>query len=223
MKGKIVFFLGVLVFLFGVIQVNAEVFKFLVSDDAWVNQANPSSNYGNATYLSVKDTSKLAEAYLKFNPQDLATLNGYNIVSTTLYLYQYQGSYPSGDSINIHSVSQDWKESEITWDNKPAYEPELISSLTLSDGVELWRSWSGLDEIIASWQKGKNFGLVLENNNDLKNEELFSRFYSSEYSDITKRPFLEVLAQPVPEPVSFALCLLGSGLLGLRRLKKRSS
>ena len=47
-----------------------DVFKFWAEEDAWVNQANPAANYGNNTYLSVKDRSGSAETYLRFSDSD---------------------------------------------------------------------------------------------------------------------------------------------------------
>ena len=217
---KAVVLLGVMAFCVGVGR--AETFKFWLQEDAWVNQANPDANYGSSTYLTVKDTSKLAEAYLRLSQADLDQLAGQRVVSAALSLYQYQGNYPLGDLVTIHKVTQEWREADITWANKPAYEPLAASSLILDSGVEVWRRWDGLADLVGAWKAGQNYGLVLENNSDLKAEELFSRFYSSEFSDEAKRPFLEVTTTAVPEPVSSALFLLGSLTFVARlRLKKK--
>lgn len=218
MGKKAVVLLGVMMLWVGIGY--AETFKFWLEEDAWVNQANPSANYGSSTYLTVKDTSKLAEAYLKFSREDLDKLLGQQIVSASLSLFQYQGNYPLGDLVNIHRVTQDWNEAAIAWVNRPAYEPTAAGYLSLESGVEAWRKWDNLGGLVEAWKSGPNYGLVIENNNDLEEEELFTRFYSSAWPDETKRPFLEVTTTAVPEPLSMALFLLGSSALGLRLLKK---
>lgn len=214
--------LGILLVFLCAAPARAENYRIMVSEDAWVNQANPSTNYGNSTYLSVKDTSKFAEIYLKFDSQDLRSINLKNqkIISASLNLYQYQGNYPAGDNVNIHVVDENWNEASITWQNKPNYKTEILNSIFLNEGTELWRKWSNLESIFDLWQKGNNYGLVLENNKDLKAEELFARFYSSEYSDLQKRPFLEVVTRTVPDPISWSLFLLGAASLGLCKLRK---
>jgi len=180
-------------------------------EDGWVNEANPTANYGNATYLSVKDRSGLAEAYMRFSDADLAGLRGQDIASASLFLYQYQGTYSPGDSLNLHKVTTGWQEATLVWNNRPGYEAAPISALILSDGNLQWRQWQGLEGCVGSWLDGNNFGLALENGMDGAEEELFARFYSSEYADSSLRPYLRVTT--TPEPVSATLFLLGSGVL----------
>lgn len=196
----------------------AETFNFLAAEDAWVNQSNPDTNYGNGTYLNVKDRSGLAETYIKFSNQDLASLINLPITSATLHLFQYQDNYSPGDAINIHNASGEWSEESITWTNKPGYELSIATFLPLNSENNIWREWGGLEQTVSSWVNGANYGIVLESGSDGVNEELFSRFYSSEYSNENYRPYLQV--HTAPEPVSTALFLLGGGILGLRLRRK---
>jgi hypothetical protein len=201
-----------------------EEFKFPAIEDAWVNEDNPAANYGNNSYLSIKDRSKSAEAFIKFGGNGLGALAGKNIVSASLWLYQYACTYSPGDTISAHQVGADWNESEITWDNKPMFQKETISALDLNSGNNQWREWPRLESLVSSWINNGNYGLALENNTDLNNEELFARFYSSEFSDIEKRPYLQVQTadiQPAIEPISASLLIIGGGILGLARLRRR--
>jgi hypothetical protein len=199
-------------------------YTFWPKEDAWVNQDNPTANYGSATYLSVKDRSSLAEAYLKFSDSDLARLSGIPLLAASLYLYQYQGTYSPADTINMHQVSSPWSQDSVTWNLKPAYESADVSSLDFSDGAtEGWREWRGLQQCVASWANGANYnyGLALENNKDLINDELFARFYSSEASANFK-PYLKVTA--APEPIGLLLFGTGAAVFGLAaRLKKKKN
>jgi hypothetical protein len=197
-----------------------QTFTFWPQQDAWVNEANPAANYGNATYMSVKDRSGLAEGYVRFNQADLDTLIGKPITSASLFLYQYQGTNSPGDTINAHSITSDWSESTATWDNRPGYNAVPVSSLAVAGDSNTigWREWTGLGSTVSSWAGNPHFGLVLENNKDLVNEEQYARFYSSEYSNAAFRPYLKVTA--APEPVSMVLFSLGAGVLGLKRWRQ---
>lgn len=199
----------------------AQTVNVTVSEDSWVNQANPGANYGSNTYLSVKDRSGAAQAYLKFASGDLAALTG-PVASASLWIYQYQATYSPGDTIGLHAVFGDWSEGALTWDNRPATGAPAVSTLPLSEGNECWREFTGLEGLLAAWNSGGNFGLMLENDADGVQDELFARFYSSE-SSAEHRPFLSIrMESPVtvnPEPLSAALFSLGGLVLAAVRKK----
>jgi len=207
-----------------------EEFKFALSQDAWVNEANAGANYGNNTYLSLNDRTGLAEVYLKFSDADLAALQGQEICAASLFLYQYQYNYSPGDAVNAHTLLAPWDEASITWNSKPAYDVLGNSgSLYLDSGNNLWRQWSGLEDMVSVWANGPNYGLALENNLDGKTGELFARFYSSEYANAEYRPYLSVTTV-TPEPVSAVLFVVGAGVIcvfcaggrpGARRRRER--
>ncbi|MDP2905962.1 MAG: DNRLRE domain-containing protein [Candidatus Omnitrophota bacterium] len=196
-----------------------EEFKFAVSQDAWVNEANAGANYGNNTYLSLNDRTGLAEVYLKFSDADLAALQGQTISAASLFLYQYLSSYSPGDAVNAHALLAPWDEASTTWNSKPAYALGNSGSLYLDSGNNMWRQWSGLEDMVSVWQSGPNYGLVLENNTDAKTGELFARFYSSECSNAEYRPYLSVTTVS-PEPVSAVLFLVGVGVMAVRVCRK---
>jgi hypothetical protein len=207
------FWVGVAMLVFPLAGFAQTTYTFWANEDAWVNGENPTANYGNNTYLSVKDRSGLGESYIKFG--DLSSLAGQNIAGASLFLYQYMGNYSSGDTVSAHQVLSDWNETGISWDSRPGYVNTAVSSLNLTAGNLQWREWTGLEGMVSSWVKGTNYGLALENNLDGTNEELLSRFYSSEYSDPSLRPYLKVTV--TPEPISATLFLLGGGILSYAR------
>jgi hypothetical protein len=203
------------------LPVYAETLTFQAQQDAWVNDANPDGNYGSNSYLSVKDRSGLAEAYIKFNQAELAALSGKQIQSATFFMYQYQGTFSPGDSLAVHRIQQDWDESTISWNTKAAYDAQTVSALDITSDNEVWRRWDGLENVVASWlgAGSTNYGLALENHLDNKKEELYTRFYSSEASTAELRPYLKVDVVATPEPLSCMLFLTGGGIFFL---KKRS-
>lgn len=202
------------------------VYTFWPSDDAWGNASNPTANYGGNTYLSVKDRSGLAEAYIRFDSQEINFLTGQTIGSAALFLYQYQGTNSPGDTVNLHCINSDWNELLVAWNARPGYDfsPVSFLSITGESNITGWREWPGLESIVLGWVEGQNFGLVLENHSDNRYNELFSRFYSSEYPEPALRPYLKVITTTTPEPASAVLFLLGSGALIIaRRFHQKSS
>jgi hypothetical protein len=201
-------------------SVSAAEYTFYPVEDAWVNEANPGTNYGSNTYLSVKDRSGLAEAFLRFSSADLAALSGQSIAGASLWMYQYQGTFSPADTLNLHAVNAPWSEAALVWDNKPAYDPYPVSGIDIAAGNNLWRQWSGLEGLVFQWASGgQQFGLAVENNRDGVEEELFARFYSAEYADPALRPHLRVTT--TPEPVSSLLFLLGAGTFASVTRKRR--
>lgn len=195
-------------------------FSFFPEQDVWVNGGNEDANYGGGSYISVKDRSDLTEAYISFADTDLELLDGLEIGSASLFLYQYQGTYSPGDALTAHAVLEAWDEQTITWNSRPAYDQAGVVSQVFLEGVDLWREFSGMERYVQSWQEGDNFGLVLENHADGQKEELFSRFYSSDTANTQFKPYLKVTT--TPEPVSMILFGIGGGVLAVAsRLKKR--
>ena len=78
-----------------------------------------------------------------------------------------------------------------------------------------------MENCVASWINGTNYGLALENNKDSVNNELFARFYSSEAAANFK-PYLKVTA--APEPLAMVLFATGAAVFGAAaRLKKKKA
>jgi len=210
------------------------VFTIPVSEDSWVSQTSPGSNYGSSGYLTVKDAAGIGQIYLQFSDESLKQLSGTVILSATLYAYQYAGAYTPGDDISAHRVMSDWSADSLTWNNKPAFDTQAPSALALLSGTNAWRKWEGLEGIVAWWLGKDNYGLVLENSSDAQLEELNARFYSSDYATLNKRPYLEVVAEAlpetlpkaplstatVPEPASIVLYIMGIGAIGIGKVIK---
>ncbi|OAB42827.1 DUF7594 domain-containing protein [Paenibacillus glacialis] len=83
------------------------------SDDSYVQQSNPVSNYGTATSLIIKnDPTAPRSAFLKFNLTGIA-----GVTSAKLRVY---GSASWNTILSAYKTTDNWTESSITWNNKPA-------------------------------------------------------------------------------------------------------
>ena len=87
--------------------------SFLPTADAFVRSSSPSTNYGTADYLRVRDGSPIYDSYLMF---DVNGLGASSVVSATLHLFVDNGS-PDGGT--VYSVSNGWTETGINWNNAP--------------------------------------------------------------------------------------------------------
>jgi hypothetical protein len=148
-------------------------------------------------------------------------------------MYQYAGTYSPFDTVTLRPIVSSWNAAGLNWDSRPAVGASAASGLVMDSGINVWRNWDGLETLVQAWRAGDNYGLMLENNRDAQQEELYSRFYSVDYADITKRPYMEVTladapvvdppgGQVTPEPVSIALFLLGASTLGLRCARQKN-
>jgi hypothetical protein len=100
--------------------------------DAYVEDANPTTNYGAATRLKV-DAFPLDVAYLKF---DLGPLAGRTVASAVLRVRAPTDTGAGSASTQYVRVVEDssWSESAVTFNNRPALSPTIIGSLANTVG-----------------------------------------------------------------------------------------
>jgi beta-glucanase (GH16 family) len=102
--------------------------------DSYVWDAAPTTNYGTAVNLTVKDTSYAGYdriAYLRFPVSEL----GGTVGSATLNLTVagIGGEGPGARNIEIRQLADDsWSETGVTWNNKPASSGALIATIDAS-------------------------------------------------------------------------------------------
>ena len=95
---------------------------FCVVADARVERDDPDRNIGDGVMLQVdspnEDGLGEMQSYLKF---DVTIPAGATITSATLTLWvRPTGTNGTQHNVHVYSVSNDWTESGITWNNKPA-------------------------------------------------------------------------------------------------------
>lgn len=108
-------------------------FTFTPTDDAYVDQASTTANFGSATRV-VTDNSPLQDGLLKFN---VAT-GGCRVSSATLRLTvgssSSDGSNKGGDLRT--AANSGWSEGTVTWSNAPAASGAILASLgSVSSGT----------------------------------------------------------------------------------------
>jgi hypothetical protein len=102
---------------------SASSLTFLPIEDAYAASGSPTTNYGSAITLQV-DNSPIKHFLLKF---DVSGLNGKQVVSAKLRLYNVDAASKGGDFYAVSDTT--WQEETITWNNVPAALPTLLASL----------------------------------------------------------------------------------------------
>lgn len=164
--------------------------------DAFVNSDEfyPDLNVGDSVYLLAGDNGFNNRTYIKFdlNPNPLPA--GAVITDARLKLYQdtiliLPGSFNGG----FYTVTSNWEENEITWNNQPTSSSDSVALPTLYDTTGNWVTCH-IEDFVKGWLDDSisNYGLLLKAI-DESSEDTGARFFSSDYvTDITKHPILEI-------------------------------
>ena len=164
--------------------------------DAFVNDDDfyPDLNTGDSNYLLTGNNGFINRTYIQFdlNPNPLPA--GAVITDARLKLYQdalliLPGSFNGG----LYTVTSNWEENEITWNNQPTSSSDSVALPTLYDTTGNWVTCH-IEDFVKGWLEGSitNYGLLLKAI-DESSEDTGARFFSSDdVTDITKRPILEI-------------------------------
>jgi hypothetical protein len=115
----------------------------------------------------------------------LSLPEGTTITSATLYLYVQR---PNANTVNIHRVTEDWSELDVTWNSfGAAYDPAVAISFALP-AVQAPVSVD-VTALVQGWVNGDfpNYGMLLE-----QGGADYAVFRSSEYVGVDTRPALNV-------------------------------
>lgn len=159
--------------------------------DAYVNSSSSNRNYGNVVSLYVSAISEKDFTYVMFNLSSIPS--GVNIISARLGLYlSGKGGEIYGlpaDTIGVYYCSDSsWKESEITWDNKPSF--NSIPTNTWSFGIIYYireYKWWDVTKDVRTALPSRTLTEVLKF--ESKTEDGYAVFHSREGAN---KPKLEV-------------------------------
>ena len=154
---------------------------------------------GSEYYFGFPDSSKLeisndlsgqSESLIKFDLSKISS--GSKIVSATLKLYgygtvNYTNQIPT---ISLIKLINQWDERFVKWNNKPS-SYWILDKQLINQGI---LSWYEIDvtATVQEWINGTpNYGFGLMTNQS----SYHGNFYSSDNSDATHRPILEIIYQ----------------------------
>jgi len=153
--------------------------------DSEVDNANPSTNWGTYTYITVNwSGSYTSRGLLEF---DLSSINGATVNSASLELYNWANN--PNRVYEIHRITATWSESTVTWNNQPAFDAAVAGSTNVTGSGTFTFT---ITSLVQSWLNGTytNYGMVLKAVTEPASPNPY--FVSSSYATAASRPKLTV-------------------------------
>lgn len=148
--------------------------------DAYVDQRNPNTNYGNAILISVeRRTNRVRRSYIQFDISSLPQ-NG-TLDSAFIYCYQYAQASANNLTIQSRMVTSNWAENTITWNNQPSFTATFSDAITTNSNG--WKRWN-ISSYARGWYDGTNMnnGILLISSPEGGTALTYRKsFYSSDY------------------------------------------
>jgi len=109
---------------------------FIANADAYVNQSNPSVNYGSATTLLVDGASDPdAESFIRF------TVTGLSGTVQNARLRVFAATNGSTNGPAVYATGNSWTETGITWNNHPSHSGSPVDNKG-SIGTNTWAEYN---------------------------------------------------------------------------------
>lgn len=147
---------------------------------------------------------------------DLPDLAGNVVSSATLMLFHTENSF-AGDVYTIYRNTEAWDEYSVTGATRPDYDPTPLASITLDANTHTSRYFD-VTEIVQDWYDGTyaNYGFTVQRSYDASGVNAdysdYIFFASRENANPAYQPILYI-NQPVPEPETYAMMLVGLALV----------
>ena len=139
--------------------------QFIPSDDAYVNSAAPTTNYGSAKTL---DLSSAADTtFIRFDLTAVpASYTGASIAKATLRIFV--DTCTKAGSFNVDLVNGTWSEGTLTYSNAPALGTTIAASVPLVTTNKLDYVEIDVTQAVVDWLNGTaNDGIALVANSPL--------------------------------------------------------
>ncbi|HOI18474.1 MAG TPA: DNRLRE domain-containing protein [Candidatus Woesearchaeota archaeon] len=171
---------------------------FYLNGDSYVNQFNPSTNFGSSAFLNVNDrTLRTRRAYLEFNLSNATSVipAGATIIGANMNLRLTQTVANSNTLLSVHRIAGSWSESGITWYNRPTYYSANTVQLTV-DNTPTPRtvSFNVTPDFLLFYNGTTNRGWVIKHASEGESSSSERIFCSKESPDMCA-PVLEVQYQ----------------------------
>ncbi len=178
---------------------SADVVQINPSDDSFVEDSLPNTNFGTTGSMYVGDAqpaspNSIARSYLKF---DLSVLPaGAAIDTAMIHIYNTVIYYPAV-SVGAHYLSNDgWSELTITWNNAPTgFNASATALKTIN--MPVWTSWDVTSDAQAVWAGDGVYSVVMkEPAGDEAQDGNYVLFNTKDDPDPPDRPYLEIQYTP---------------------------
>ena len=161
--------------------------QFTPSDDAYVNSAAATTNYGAATTLNL--SSATDTAFVRFDLTAVpATYTGSSIAKATMKLYV--NTVTTAGSFNVDYVAGTWAEKSIKYSTEPSIGTTIVGSVPLTTSSKGEYVQIDITPAVVEWLNGTqaNDGIAL-----VANSPLVATFDSKENTAASHPPELDIV------------------------------
>lgn len=166
-------------------------------DDAALDRATQTTNYGNVGFLSIRAQSNNSQrrSLVKFNIASCNIPSSAAVRSATLTLAVTTAPGASRN-YTAHRVTAAWSEATVTYSNQPNFSAAATSTVA-SGATPTSISWPVLSDVSAFVRgTAANNGWLLKDVSETTNPSTETLFASSEAAAAGSRPTLEVIYYP---------------------------
>jgi hypothetical protein len=178
------------------------------SDDAYVNSAAPTVNYGAAVTLNL--SSAADSAFIRFDLTPVpASYTGASIAKATLKLYV--NTVPTAGSFNVDYVTGTWAEKTIKYSTEPAIGTTIAASVPLITASKGTYVEIDITPAMVAWLNNTqpNDGIAL-----VANSPLVATFDSKENTAASHPPEIDIVFAGGGGGITGITTASGSGLTG---------
>ena len=176
----------------------AETYQVVLcpTDDAYIDSANPTTNYGGTSQLyadtdvwkSDAFTNQYERSYLKFDLSQIPVEPDITTTITSANLRLYSSIYGQSVSVGAYQCSNSWSEDAITWNSPPTADSTPIATVFVVHD-DTWYSWDTTGNIQDSIND--NISIMLKSERTEYGYEILS-FNSKEHYSEELCPKLEI-------------------------------
>ena len=155
-----------------------------VTNDTYVDEANPASVNGGPTLRVTSGTGVHAHSLLRFT---LPTLQPHcEITAATLRLYATSSQGPG--TIDVHRASATWTSAAATW-NMATRPGPAGTGVGSAAGTTGWHQWT-VTTLVQELYAGPNYGFLLKDRGDNASPTRTTLYESLDSGNVANRPQL---------------------------------
>jgi uncharacterized repeat protein (TIGR01451 family) len=137
---------------------------FNASRDAWIQQDNPTTNWGSHPNLETQPNAGAERrVVIGFDLSSISPLS--TVLTSTLFLYE-DDQGPAGQIISVHPVTTNWAEATVTWNTPWATPGGDVDPATATFTPDVKQGYKNIDmtSVTADWVSAppSNYGLLLQ-------------------------------------------------------------
>ncbi len=146
----------------------------LTGASVYSKEASTTHGQSIVHHIGYNATKGTAYTFVKFNLSALDNIR-YDNITSACYRFTEGSSNDATAVLQAYFVKSAWNESTITWNNKPAYYNEIISSANINNSRNSSQYDLYITKAVQGWLQGlPNYGIMFRERDDDQWQTLFS-------------------------------------------------